>query len=115
MCFLVLTSQSPGNPFMFETMFRSGVPPHIGQSPVPGSDASTNTGAVAARATAARKHNTRFMITSFIGSKFQIVDIGAELRVDEEARGALSVADGIGLVDLPGRGLCVAGRPRFAA
>jgi hypothetical protein len=25
---------------MFETMFRSGVPPHIGQSPVPGSDAN---------------------------------------------------------------------------
>jgi hypothetical protein len=23
---------------MFETMLRSGVPPHIGQSPVPGSD-----------------------------------------------------------------------------
>ena len=25
-------------PFMDETMLRSGVPPHIGQSPVPGSD-----------------------------------------------------------------------------
>jgi hypothetical protein len=28
-------------PFMFETMLRSGVPPHIGQSPPPGSDAET--------------------------------------------------------------------------
>src|SRR5262245_31843282 len=27
---------------MFETMFRSGVPPHIGQSPVPGSAADAD-------------------------------------------------------------------------
>src|SRR6478672_11096635 len=37
MFFFVLTSHSIGRPFMFETMLRSGVPPHIGQSPVPGS------------------------------------------------------------------------------
>src|ERR1041384_1253572 len=37
--FFVLTSQVVGRPFMFETMLRSGVPPHMGQSPVPGSDA----------------------------------------------------------------------------
>src|SRR4029077_20842991 len=40
--FLVAMSQLAGRPFMFETMFRSGVPPHMGQSPVPGSDAETD-------------------------------------------------------------------------
>src|SRR5262245_23607826 len=37
--FFVLTSQLVGRPFMFEIMLRSAVPPHIGQSPVPGSEA----------------------------------------------------------------------------
>ena len=32
-------SQVTGGFFMLDTMLRSGVPPHIGQSPVPGSDA----------------------------------------------------------------------------
>src|SRR5882672_1725242 len=36
--FFVLTSQVVGRPFMLDTMLRSGVPPHIGQSPEPGSD-----------------------------------------------------------------------------
>src|SRR5262249_46708412 len=36
--FFVLMSQVVGKPFMLETMLRSGVPPHIGQSPEPGSD-----------------------------------------------------------------------------
>src|ERR1043165_1682251 len=39
MFFFVFTSQVVGSPFMLETMLRSGVPPHMGQSPVPGSDA----------------------------------------------------------------------------
>ena len=38
MFFFVLTSQVVGSPFMLETMLRSGVPPHIGQSPLPGSE-----------------------------------------------------------------------------
>src|ERR1041385_2200516 len=37
--FFVLTSQLVGSPFIFDVMFRSGGPPHSGQSPVPGSDA----------------------------------------------------------------------------
>src|SRR5688572_15548737 len=37
--FLVLTSQLVGIPFIFEIIFRSAVPPHMGQSPEPGSDA----------------------------------------------------------------------------
>src|SRR3954467_9653659 len=36
--FFVFTSQLVGSPFMFDTMLRSGVPPHIGQSPEPGSE-----------------------------------------------------------------------------
>src|SRR3982751_6898859 len=36
--FFVFTSQLVGSPFMFETMLRSGVPPHFGQSPEPGSE-----------------------------------------------------------------------------
>src|ERR1043166_3669425 len=39
MFFFVLTSQLVGIFFWFETMLRSGEPPHMGQSPVPGSDA----------------------------------------------------------------------------
>jgi hypothetical protein len=31
---------------MLDTMFRSGVPPHIGQLPVPGSDAESRAGVV---------------------------------------------------------------------
>src|SRR6185503_6390736 len=36
--FFVLTSQVVGRPFMVETMLRSAVPPHMGQSPEPGSE-----------------------------------------------------------------------------
>src|SRR3989304_3931988 len=39
--FFVLTSQLVGSPFMLDTMLRSGVPPHIGQSPLAGSDFAT--------------------------------------------------------------------------
>ena len=40
MFFFVLTSHSVGTFFIDETMLRSGVPPHIGQLPVPGSEAT---------------------------------------------------------------------------
>ena len=36
--FFDLRSQVVGSPFMVDTMLRSGVPPHIGQLPLPGSD-----------------------------------------------------------------------------
>src|ERR1051325_8044805 len=39
MFFFVLTSQLVGMFFWLETMLRSGEPPHMGQSPEPGSDA----------------------------------------------------------------------------
>ncbi len=38
MFFFVLMSQLVGSPFMLETRFRSAVPPHMGQSPLPGSE-----------------------------------------------------------------------------
>jgi hypothetical protein len=44
-------SQEVGSPFMLETMFRSGVPPHMGQSPLPGSDADTRQPAITGMAT----------------------------------------------------------------
>src|SRR5262245_50458429 len=48
---------------------------------------------------------------SVIRCEFQIIDIGAELRVEEKSRCALAVANGISLVDLPGRRLRFASRP----
>jgi hypothetical protein len=39
--FFEATSQLVGSPFIFDVMLRSGVPPHMGQFPVPGSDAET--------------------------------------------------------------------------
>ncbi len=41
MFFFDLTSHSVGAFFIDETMLRSGVPPHIGQLPVPGSEATS--------------------------------------------------------------------------
>ena len=51
--FFVLTSQLVGSPFMLDTMLRSGVPPHIGQSPLAGSDFATSVPAAASVMTAA--------------------------------------------------------------
>ena len=51
MFFFVLTSHSVGTFFIAETMFLSGVPPHIGQLFVPGSEATS--GAPATRTMAA--------------------------------------------------------------
>src|SRR5688572_7354160 len=123
MFFFVFTSQSAGSPFAFDTMLRSAVPPHIGQSPVPGSDATRRTVAAAttkARTTTtqrrkdAKKGGISAFVMLFIGGQFQIVDIRAELGVDEKSRRALSIADRIGLVDLPRRRFGLAGRPRLA-
>src|SRR5262249_53165224 len=41
--FLVLTSQAVGRPFIEDTMLRSGVPPHIGQSVLAGSERAKST------------------------------------------------------------------------
>src|SRR5688572_17969285 len=140
MFFFVFTSQSVGSPFAFDTMLRSGAPPHIGQSPVPGSEAERRTAvpaAITATATltlrrrgaekiffltreflcvsASLRRSVNVLVMLFIGSKFQIVDIGAELSIDEKPRRTLPIADRIRLVDLPRRRLGRALRPRFAA
>src|SRR5258706_14222737 len=111
-------------------MFRSGVPPHIGQSPMPGSDACT-------------KHTTdaatkKVMITTFIlapGSwrfftgpwpltpgpfllvrfHLQIIQVHPELRVNKQSRRALVIPDRIDLLDRPRRRLRFSGRPRLPA
>src|SRR5215210_491366 len=63
------TSHVKGRPFMLEVMLRSGVPPHMGQSPVPGSDASTAKAkgkSVKAKSSSAKESavNTRARLTS---------------------------------------------------
>src|SRR5262249_45873839 len=47
-------------PFMLDTMLRSGVPPHIGQSPVPGSPARAL--AAGSKAAVVLKRNARLCI-----------------------------------------------------
>ena len=53
MFFFVLTSHSVGAPYIDDTMFLSGVPPPIGQLPVPGSEASNGAPAMRTRAATA--------------------------------------------------------------
>src|SRR5687768_10643399 len=127
MFFLVLTSQSLGSPFAFDTMFRSGEPPHIGQSPVPGSEAkrrAVETVAITARATLMQSRKDaknasaplrRVFVMLFIGCQLQVVDVRPELGIDEETRRTLAIPNRIGLVDLPRRGLGLPGGPCLAA
>src|SRR5688572_3547220 len=120
MFFFVLTSQSVGSPFAFDTIFRSGAPPHIGQSPVPGSDAERRAVAPAATktkptTTQRRKGAKKPFFMLFIGGQFQVVDVSAELSIYKEPRRTFAVADRIRLVDLPRRGFRLACRPRLAA
>src|SRR6187397_250508 len=115
MFFFVFTSQSVGSPLAFDTMLRSGVPPHIGQSPVPGSEATRRVAAAAAIRHTAATLRTRAFLMLFIGRKFQIVDVSAELSIYEEPWRSVAIADRIRLVDLPRRRLRLARRPRLAA
>lgn len=89
MFFLVLMSHSVGRPFADDTMFRSGVPPHIGQSPLPGSDAETRDADTATKARRVRRRRYEVMIIGYLlGVEIQVVEIGAELRIDKESRRA---------------------------
>src|SRR6185436_5151159 len=112
MFFLVLTSHSVGRPLADDTMFRSGVPPHIGQSPVFGSDAPMRTAPANATAIAAALISAvrcrlrdfaplwfscflRAFLPSWpfvsrqepllVLSQLHIVDLGPEFRRNEEA------------------------------
>ena len=60
MFFLVAMSQVVGKPVIEETILRSGVPPHIGQSVEPGSDAERSS-------VAASKVESPANILSFMG------------------------------------------------
>src|SRR5688500_18809844 len=140
MFFFDFTSQSVGSPFAFDTMLRSAVPPHIGQSPVPGSEAETRTAAPAAikaKATltqrrkaaehafvstkellcdsAAPRRRVSVLVMLFILRQFQIIDVRPEFSVDEEPRRPLQITDRIRLVDLPRSRFGPAGGPRLAA
>src|SRR6476646_1292852 len=52
---------------------------------------------------------------SLVCRNLQVIDVGAELRVDEEAGRAVPVADRIDHLDHPLGGLGVRGRPDLAA
>src|SRR5688572_11961757 len=106
MFFFDFTSQSVASPFALDTMLRSPLPPHIGQSPVPGSEAERRTAApvaIEAKATltqrrkaaeqAALRRRVNVLVMLVIGRKFHVVDIRAKLGIDEEPGRALTVAD----------------------
>src|SRR5881628_3219879 len=100
-------SQSVGSPFMCDTMLRSGVPPHIGQSPVSGSDVDS------AASVSERTNRINFMGLLGVCRQFQIIQIRTELRVDEKSRRALPIADRIDLLDRPRGRFSLSHRPRF--
>ena len=85
MFFFVWTSQVVGGFFMLDTMLRSGVPPHMGQSPVPGSDALS--------ASAAARQDRGMLHVSSIRCHFHIVEEHFKRRIGVEAGTALRVRD----------------------
>src|SRR5262245_59275201 len=108
-------------------MLRSGVPPHIGQSPLPGSDAERRAAPTAETASTASQspaflYELMMCVDPFrvvfswllVRRYFQIVQLRPELHIHEYARISLPVADRIALLDGPGGWLRFAGRPRFA-
>src|SRR5215216_3361447 len=80
--FFALTSHVVGSPFMLEIMLRSGVPPHIGQSPPPGSDAGS---ASEASATITQVRNASFLS---IGSLLKIRSIPNVPTSNSQAAGS---------------------------
>src|SRR5688500_3308496 len=97
MFFFVLTSHSVGSPFIADTMLRSGVPPHIGQSPVPGSEAASLPGCVETAATivvASTKRYT-FMFECVLANVYSLALGAHHQRVSSPlafARGVLSAS-----------------------
>src|SRR5262245_27956428 len=105
-------------------MLRSAVPPHMGQSPLPGSEPSMRTPLVAAASTAMKRTASLLCELMFrfekcwatkarsgngvgllVRCNFQIVEIRAELHIHEYAWIPLPVADRIVLLNGPGRRL----------
>src|SRR5262249_17838710 len=71
MFFFVATSHVVGGFFIAETMLRSGVPPHMGQSPVPGSEAQSRASASASAKAQLRVHFKIFFIGSPLSSDYR--------------------------------------------
>src|ERR1700687_4613960 len=112
---------------MFETMLRSGVPPHIGQSPPPpGSEAtmragrapraSINSSTVRSLKRSDRNRRRGFVFIcqnllsatcALICHELEVVEICTELCIHEESRRALSIPDRIHFIDQPLGGLGV--------
>src|SRR5688572_25573051 len=134
MFFLVFTSHVVGSPFMLDSMLRSGVPPHIGQSVPEGSPA---------RASSVREVSPRQAVryTSFfmdfvcivhyrrtvdrllrrvpIDLDVVVVQLRASARlgwrIGVESRRSLDAANRIDALDRPGGRLGLALRPHLAA
>src|SRR5258705_14010376 len=126
---------------MFEIMLRSGVPPHMGQSPLPGSEAE----AVGSKPVA-NKANTsindlfkrfvvlfplRFIVQSsfscpnihlpsayclplLIQVDLQIIEIQFRQRATEDSRRSLPIRNRIYAFHHPRRRFCVARQPHFS-
>ncbi len=81
-------------PFMLETMLRSGVPPHMGQSPPAfGSEAQTKNKGMATSAPAISCFRIEFAVT------FRLSKEHAKGSIAEQAGAALAVRNRIDTVD----------------
>src|SRR5262245_9704355 len=97
-------------------MLRSGVPPHMGQSPVPGSDARTTPSklVIASPPNKRERNFMTFLSRISIRSDREVIQECAELCVEEESWGSFAIADGIDAFDRPCRRLRLSGWPCFA-
>src|SRR5688572_24500872 len=127
MFFFVLMSHVVGSPFMPDTMLRSGVPPHIGQLPLPGSERAASARVLPSAASVNAAYAIFFIVISFISAREAprvsssrapslLIRIDLDVvvihlrpaafrgvhRIGVEARTALDAADRIDALDGPG-------------
>src|SRR6266496_1360964 len=109
-------------------MFRSGVPPHIGQSPLPGSEAEAKLLAMpSVTATAnAKKADLEVrilevlflmivLVRSFVRRHLDVIDKDLVWRVGKNSRAPLPIAKRIDALESPISRLGFGRRPRLAA
>src|SRR5688500_14789518 len=136
MFLLVAMSKLVGSPFCLETMLRSGVPPHIGQSPVPGSPAANRAAKRSAPDTALNTFEDRIVKplssrsvpdsrsarmrtaappgASSVPGHLDVVEKHFKRRVCVNARTAFPIPNWIHFLDVPGRRLGFTCRPSLA-
>src|SRR5688572_167914 len=104
---------------MFETILRSGVPPHMGQFPVPGSPARMEGEVATARTSRMPPIRKRLLMIDIpfrtsVRRQGEIIQIRAELGIEEESWCTLTIADRINSFKRPGRRFGFPNRPRLA-